>query len=112
MKLFEMHEKYFAIVGIDSYQATRKIPINGKNSATLLILISALMSTNAFIWFEADTFPEYAESFYVAATSIICFGNFVILFTRMSKFFEFIENLEHLVQTSKWKLSMKNYYLI
>lgn len=109
MELFELQKKYFAIIGIDSCQAIQKNPFNKKNSATLLILISAFISTNAFIWFEATTFQEYTESFYVAATSIIATAGPVIYLTKMSQLFEFIKNMEHLIKTSKWKFFIQKY---
>lgn len=91
-------------MGIILQQLTQKNPIN---RTILLIFVSYtcnIISYCVFMYYEANTFQEYTESFYVTSTDVLvalCFANVVF---RVDGFFKFIDACVEIVASSEWNL--------
>lgn len=65
------------------------------------VLGTASISTSLHL-FEEPNFEKYIISVYGATTAIACTVNFVTMVWKSSKIFEFIADLEHIVQISEY----------
>lgn len=105
MKFFQSVQSQFAMMGIILQQLTQKNPFN---RTILLIFFSYtcnIISYCIFMYYEANTFQEYTESFYVTSTDVLvalCYASVVF---RVDGFFKFIDACVKLVASSKWNFN-------
>lgn len=92
--------KHFALMGIQSDQITKKYLLNSKNVFVLIMLVICSISANVFLWYEADNFKEYTESFYGTSCVTVSFANFTVNVWKMPNMFRLIENLENCIAKS------------
>lgn len=104
MKLFQLAQKRFALVGITSDQSIQKYPFNwkillvslsyGSSSVfQLLFLKQALRSANS-------DFMEYTDFVFVFAANIVVGICYAISIFYRSKFFAYIGNCEKIANKS------------
>lgn len=98
MKLFQIVQKNFLVLGISSNQSR----FNGKLAKTCLIYSLGSISSVAFLFFEAETFIEYTSNIYVttALTGISTYFIFWIL--KLQNFFKLIDNIERFYEESEY----------
>lgn len=102
MKLFATVRVYFGIMGIrSSSQQPRKYSFNSVSLAILATLVYFSVATTAFILYDAESFKQFADSFYSTATAIATTLNFIAIICNSSIFFELIESFENAIETSK-----------
>ena len=111
MKLFQISQKCFRNMGIDSHQLSKNHPFNLKNVLASFIFCSDVVLANVFLLHEAHTFYEYADSVYSSSTVESSCVIFMIIFWKMPKFFEFIKKFENLVENSKLNNFHKIWFL-
>lgn len=106
MKLFQKSQEYFKNMGIDSRQMSKSHLLNTRNVQAFCMIFLDVVSTMGFLWYDAHTFYEYADSVYTTSCGIMSIVIFSVIFWKMRKFFEFIETFENLVSSSE--LSLKH----
>lgn len=103
MKVFQLTQKNFAIVGITSNWAIKSQPFDWKIFEGFSILSSSIICSLMYILFEADTLNEYTQSIYsgsVSASIIVCL---MIIIINVKKLFQLIDICENIVNTSEFK---------
>lgn len=64
----------------------------------LLILIQFALAAIAFLLFEAGNFREYAESFYIFATSSLKMCTFSVTMRKKARIFKLIDDYENIIE--------------
>lgn len=103
MKNFDFIKNYFEVLGITSRQSTRKDLLKRQNIVFFIIIGMNVLSSTAFGYYEANSFEEYVDSFYVTSSVFICFSAFGILLWDVPKLYRFINALESTINISKSK---------
>lgn len=98
MIIFQSIQKYFAILGINPPENIEKRILNPKNTFGLIFFGALIISTDEFLFYEANTFQEYTDSFYATCTIALCGANFAIVVWKASKVIEFIENVQEIIR--------------
>lgn len=94
--------------GMTTHQSTKGHPFNMRNSIILFILGIYIASTAMYLIREAKTLKEYTDSIYFTFTSIASALNFIIVTWKMAEIFQFYDDLEEIVSTSKCDLIKMN----
>lgn len=102
MVIFHSVQKYLAILGIKNDPETAKHEFNMHNLIITGFLGTASLSCLLHL-LEEPNFEEYVICAYASANAIVCTANYVITISKSSKIFEFIEDLELIIQMSKWE---------
>lgn len=98
MKLFRIIQKNFAILGITSAQSIQKHPFNRQIVLLYSIYGSTWISSVLFLFQKANTFEEYTNNIYITSAAAIVMFSFTIIVFKMSKLFEFVNNLGESVE--------------
>lgn len=99
MKLFQLIEKPFDILGIYPPKHPDESPLTIRRFITLLILLQFSILALIFFLFEAATFREYADSFYVSATAMLKVCNYTVILCKLTKIFGLIQRFELVIHT-------------
>lgn len=101
IELFQIIQRNFAKLGISSSYSKQNVLLN-RNVLKASVFYSMNSTLNSiFLLLEASNFREYTDSI-IATTSV--FGIlfcFMIVFFKMTKLFEFIENCERATNERK-----------
>lgn len=100
MKIFQTVQKNLAILGISSMQSNQAF-YNRKYLLYLLLSGSLIIMNCVFLIYVAKSFKEYTDSIYITSVSIALFISLSFLIRRMRNLFEFIDNLEKIVDDSE-----------
>lgn len=98
MKLFQECQKNFAILGINSHQQTT---FNKKLWIAHLVNGLGVISSASFLIFKANTFEEYSNSAYIAASTTMSMIIFTNIAFKRKEIFELINNLEEQIEKSE-----------
>lgn len=101
MKFFQSIRKVFASVGIYKPQPLQKNPISVRSALRLLCLALFSSLTFAFFVYEAKTLLEFAESFYIFATSTFLFSILSTYILKTPKIFELLDSMEIEIEERK-----------
>lgn len=99
MIIFKAIKSYFAMAGIILTQKTCKHLLNIRNVVVAIGFGIAGIMCAKFHFYDAKTFEEYANSFYLMSTGGLTVFCFKILMWKRPELFEFIESIEHLIDT-------------
>lgn len=103
LKLFQFIRKSYGILDIDLEQSpSPNSQFNVKTLLNLLGMFSLLISTWAFIHFEAETMEEFANCFTGFFMVFFVMTFFVINLIKMPKIFQLIEMMETFIEKSKY----------
>lgn len=97
MKLFQVVQKNFAIVGISQNQPES----TGKLVKTCSIYGLTFTLSALYLFFEAESFLEYTSNIYVTTAIAVISTYCIILILKLKKFFNLIEKLEKLIGNSE-----------
>lgn len=97
MKLFQVIQKNFLVLGISSNQPR----LNGKLVKTCLVYALSVTLSAAFLFFEAKSFIEYTSNIYITTAVSVISTYFIVWILKLKKFFKLIENLENFYDESK-----------
>lgn len=109
MKIFQLLRKPFGVLGIYPPKRFDENPITFKRLITLFILVQFSLTSIVFFLFEAATFIEYADAFYISATAMLKVYVFSAILRKLIKIFELIENFESIIQNRALKKNMRQY---
>lgn len=106
MKIFEIVQKQYAIMGISSSnQMTRKLPFNKRIVFGFLLFGCLILSQFVYIYVVVNGFIEYVECICSFISSVIMFVSFAATVFGETTIFECIDNLEILIDTSKTQVA-------
>lgn len=104
MKIFQFLENYLAILGIEplqSFQKNHSTALLLKRLLVFILFITWLICIIHFAVYEAKTIDEYADAFYITVCLITILSIFPIILWKMDNLFEFIKDLEDLIEQRK-----------
>ena len=97
MKLFQVIQKNFTVLGIGSNQSR----FNLKLLKTCLTYGLSFTSSAIFLFFEARSFIEFTNNIYVTTAIAVITIYFSIWMWKLQKFFQLIDNLENFFEKSE-----------
>lgn len=100
-KVFEMSQKYFAIIGITPSLKHQSCPLNETILFEFLLFGAAIYGTLAFLIYDAKTFSEYTQSVYTSCVVIFVTLGLLILRLKIEKLFALINGCDVLANTSE-----------
>lgn len=103
MKIFHQLRKNLAFYGIASHQH----PFNLRNGLSLIVYSLAIILICIHIFYEAETFQEYANSIFMATVQIAVSSIFIFNACQMKSFFGCVNEAERIINESEYKIEMK-----
>lgn len=101
MKIFQSIQKHFASLGVNEAEHQHN-KFNMRSVVGLIVVWQFSILTNAFLIFEADSFGDLADAFYVSSTVLGASVNHSFVVNNMDKLFTFIGNLEQIIETREF----------
>lgn len=101
LKIFQLIQKNFAIVGIDPNLVTQPYPVNSKILLGFLILTASVICNLMYTLREATTYAEYSHSIYMFSFAVAIFVALVIILLNAKKLFSFINDCESLLNSGE-----------
>lgn len=101
MKIFQSIQKHFASLGVNEAEHQHN-KFNMRSIVGLIVVWQFSILTNAFLIFEADSFGDLADAFYVSSTVLGASVNHSFVVNNMDKLFTFIGNLEQIIETREF----------
>lgn len=101
MKLFQTIQRKFAILGISPDQSIQNCPFNQEIILVYIIYGSACIMSNVYLFHEAQNFEEYTNNIYITTAATMLLFFFTIIINKMANLFEFIDNVEKLIDSSE-----------
>lgn len=98
MKTMEAIYSYVSRVGMTSHSSH---PFNVRNSLSLFIFGTSGLSAAMYLFYGATNLNEYADTIYLIITATTSALAFASVNWKMAEIFQFIENLENVIETSK-----------
>lgn len=106
MKIKGIIDVYLMRVGMTSYQSMQQHPFNMRNTTTLMNLVTYVFCVVMFLIYDAKNLKEYTDSIYLSISVGGAALNFAFVNWEMAKIFRFIENLQHVVNASKFYMKI------
>lgn len=101
MKTFDSIKNFFAILGFDSSQSTRKDLLKIETVLPIIFIGIDIILTIVSVHYEASNFEEYVNSIYLLSSLILSFFIFTTLLWQMPTHYKFITTLENTLKKSK-----------
>lgn len=101
MKIFQTIRKQWLTFGVGLHQRS----FNTRILRTLFSLSLCIFSSVAYFFCVAKTFQEYAESVFWIGPLINCNLMYAIIVWRMQQIFEYLDEIEIMVNESKTNLN-------
>lgn len=101
IKIFQMSQKYFTILGISPALITQTFPFNWEISIGFALSGIVLVLNLLFIFYEAISFFEFCQSIYVTCGLILGSVAMASIISRVEILYKFIENIENTINTSE-----------
>lgn len=100
IRLFQSVRKYQFLMGIYVTDSNERAPFNYKNVIFLGSVAQLLISSLLFFVFQADSFREYANSFYATITAGSTCSYYVVQMLQIANFDMLTKQVEHFVEQS------------
>lgn len=97
MKTFQTVQKLAKIYGIASDQ----YPFNWRNWLAVFIFGLGIISNGLYIFYETETFQQYADSIYIATTLAATTMVFTFFVVNMQQIFDCINDEEQIINCSE-----------
>lgn len=101
IKLFQLVQKLYQMLGIQRPQKNEAIAFNSRNLFFLFCYTQLCGSMMAFFLLRASTMLEYGSSFFMFITQFYITVDFLILMLRISKILDLITEFENFIEKSK-----------
>lgn len=105
IKLFQFIRTHYQTNGIYSPQTNPNCSMNTKFLLILLYFILYLMASIAYLLFNAKTFGEFAYSYLLSLTIMLCFGFITVNALKIPKTLQLFEKFEEFIQKSEFFFS-------
>lgn len=112
MKFLQTVRKYFQLLGIHPPPDNRTSPFNSKNAFVLCTLVLGLTTASIFGISEAKSVTDYGLSFFSFATHLSLSIHFAAAVWRITSISKLIDDIEELIERSKFKFVNKNSKII
>lgn len=99
--VFQTTQKYYALIGIRPKLVTQSHRFNKNILMSFLILGSAVISMVVYVFNDAQTLSEYAQSIYMGSFGVLLIFSLTIVILEVEKFFKYIKHCESVVNTSE-----------
>ena len=104
MKLYQIVQKNFALLGISPNQSR----CNQKSVFIFFILSLAITLGAVFIFFKANTFLEYTQNIYITITFFGMYISFLAILFQKGELFELIDYMEKNADESEYQIKKKS----
>lgn len=104
MKIFQSIQHSFTILGITVNQSQEQWPLNFKHLFVFIALNASITAQIVCIISLAENFEEYTVCMYGIFTLAMFEMEYGIHIWKMKQLFKFIENFEHLIESSELNL--------
>lgn len=102
MKLFQLDQKYYAILGISSHQSNQKYPfLNARTLICASLLVFSIITFAIYFVLLANSFKEFTDCVTTISTTFMVAALFGVNIWKMKRLFKFITLVENLIQKSK-----------
>lgn len=105
LKVFWSVQKNLATFGVTPELSLQPYPFNSKIFTNFLVLISSIICSLVFEFFEAKTFTELEQSIYLCSLDVLIIFALPIFIFNVEKLFKHINDCEDLVNTSEYSVS-------
>lgn len=102
MKIFQYVQKLYGVLGIHRSNSNKNNTWNRRKVLTYFMLVQFTGTSIIFFLFQAKTFKEYADSFYISATASLKVCTYTVSLWKMPKVFKLIDNFENFIQKRKF----------
>lgn len=102
MHILESIRTKLQIIGMTTHQSLQKYPFNDRNLVCLLLHGINVVCNLGFLISGTTDLMEFTDSLFLTITAILTASIFINLISKMQQLFEFINNLEDIVDQSKW----------
>lgn len=106
MKLFQTVLKNASVVGVNR-NSTNKNKFNRRNLTLVLMFGILIVSTIAYIYFDANTIKDYEQSFFALFSALTVFPGFLILIEKSRKIDQFVRAMENTIDARKLNEHLK-----
>lgn len=100
IRLFQSAQKYQRLMGIYVTESNERAPFNYRNLFCLSCFAQFLVSSFLFFLFQADSFRDYADSFYVTMTSGSTCFYYVVQILQITNFDTLTKEFEDFIERS------------
>lgn len=97
VKIFLVVLKRFAHFGVVQHRH----PVNVRSVSMLFMDSCCIISCGAYIYIEAQSFQEYAESIFMATAVMAKTSIFIVSLLKMQQIFDYINDAEQIIDGSK-----------
>lgn len=101
MKIMRTIHSYLVRVGMTSQQSRKRHPFNLRNITSIIVSLLNIFSPTLFLIYDAKNLKETADTIFIIISVSTAMLNFVYVTWKMAEVFQFIENLDDIVNTSK-----------
>lgn len=98
MNILQPIRNNLLILGVKSYQ---KHPFNFRNVFALFMLSMGAVLNCVHLFYEANTFKEYADSVCASSSMVVATIIFAIIMWKTHPFYRCLNNLEEIVNKSE-----------
>lgn len=105
MQTFQVMKKSFAVLGINKEVSTQEHLINPRNMATLFMLSGAAVLNGVHLYYEAETFKDYAVGIYSGSSLIVAAILFTVTILNQRRTNKCLKSMEKLVNKSKFHIA-------
>lgn len=102
MEIFQSIQNNFAILGIGRNQLTRKHNTNVKNVLSLFLHTFFTIANFLYLARMANNLREYADGIFTTSAVLVCGASMLIIVWTMPNWFELIDNLEKIINSSEY----------
>lgn len=101
MKLFQLAQRSFAVLGVSPIQSFQTNTFNEIILKIYFIYLSSCVFFFVYFFHVAKSFSEYVISIYMTSATVVVLINYTTLVCQSQYVFKFIKNIEKLVEKSK-----------
>lgn len=94
MPITQAIQTSYALLGIDSNPSSQSSALNLRSTAAVIVYCLCVLSTGAYLLYEAETFGEYMDSVYITSATVIDTFTYFSFLWRLRKFSAFVNSLE------------------
>lgn len=112
MKFFRKIQECFAVIGINSHQSIQKCPLNARNAVCFLVFVLNLVSSIAYLLWEAKNFGEYSNAAFSISGATICGATMATFIWMMPNLFRFFTSVENIANKSKLLVNCERKFVL
>lgn len=103
MKVFQSLKKNMAINGLQPPEPGQKYSENWKTYVNFVCFVKYVILLVLGFAYEANTFVEYAESFFAITTALMSLFIFVVFHSKMESLTELIDKFGNMIEKRKFQ---------